>query len=151
MTSIACSKAFKIEEIPIEQAFHLFSPEGEKEWVLGWNYQNLMGTTELCEDYIFTTKTHDHTATKALWIVKHYDPGNYVIELYRVEPEEKIGVIRVTCSDSGQETTDVTVTYRCVALSTTGEQFINSFTKDHYNDFITEWQSLLQEYQKNKS
>jgi len=46
MKSISHAKAYKIE-IPIAELFPLFSPEGEKRWVPGWDYENLMGTTEL--------------------------------------------------------------------------------------------------------
>ena len=41
----------------------LFSPEGEKLWVPGWDYDNVMGTTELSEDDVLLTKSHDHAAT----------------------------------------------------------------------------------------
>jgi len=43
---------------PIEILFPLFSAEGEKLWVPGWDYENIMGTDELHEDYIFLTKNH---------------------------------------------------------------------------------------------
>ncbi len=46
------SKAFQIKQ-PIDILFPLFSAEGEKLWVPGWDYENVMGTTELHEDYIF--------------------------------------------------------------------------------------------------
>jgi len=38
---------------PIEELFPLFSPEGETYWVPDWDYENVMGTTELSEDYVF--------------------------------------------------------------------------------------------------
>jgi len=40
----------------IGKLFPLFSPEGEKYWVPDWDYVNLMGTTELSEDYVFFDK-----------------------------------------------------------------------------------------------
>ncbi len=48
------------------EVFPLFSPEGEKAWVPGRDYENVMGTTELAEDYVFTTRSHDHAATTAV-------------------------------------------------------------------------------------
>jgi len=52
MKSITHTKAFKMN-VPIADIFPLFSPEGEKNWVPGWDYKNVMGTTELSDDYVF--------------------------------------------------------------------------------------------------
>ena len=65
--------------IPIADLFPLFSPEGEKYWVPGWDYENVMGTTELSEDYVFLTKNHDHGITNAIWIVKKYGSSEKLV------------------------------------------------------------------------
>lgn len=66
-------------DIPITELFPLFRPEGEKHWVPGWDYENVMEKTELSEDYVFLTKTHDHGTSDAICIVKKYDPkSNFV-------------------------------------------------------------------------
>jgi len=57
MKSISHTKAFTMF-VPIAKLFPLFTPEGEKEWVPGWDYENVMGTSELFEDYVFLTKKH---------------------------------------------------------------------------------------------
>lgn len=69
MKSIIHTKSFKMN-VPVADLFPLFSPEGEKQWVPGWDYENVMGHTELSEDYVFLTKTHDHGTADAIWIVK---------------------------------------------------------------------------------
>jgi hypothetical protein len=132
--------------VKIEELFPLFTPEGEKLWVPGWDYDNVMGTTELIEDYIFTTKTHDHGTTGAIWIVKKYDPQAYFVQYYKIEPEDKVGIVTVSCNESGVERTKVQVTYKYIALSAVGEKFISEFRKDDYEAFITEWQILLHNY-----
>ena len=145
MTSVTHSASFCIE-LPIEQAFPLFSPEGEKAWAPGWDYQNIMGTTDLCEDYVFTTNHHDHAATEAIWIVKEYAPSSHIIAFYKIEPEEKIGVVTVRCSEIGAASTEISVTYKYIALSDAGERFIADFTEARYCDFIAEWRALLTKY-----
>ena len=55
MKSVEHTLAFELQQ-PVSEVFPLFSPEGEKHWVPGWGYQNVMGTTELSEDYVFLTK-----------------------------------------------------------------------------------------------
>ena len=69
MNRVKHSADFQIAQ-PAEILFPLFSAEGEKCWVPGWDYTNVMGTTDLHEDYIFITEDHDHAASEAIWLVK---------------------------------------------------------------------------------
>jgi hypothetical protein len=145
MTSITRKKSFELD-IPIQELFPLFSPEGEKFWVPGWDYDNVMGNTELCEDYVFLTRTHDHGTTDAIWIVKTYDPDSHFVQFYKIEPQDKIGVVSVKCSALETGRTEVQVTYKYIALSSTGERFIADFSERAYEEFIAEWRSLLANY-----
>ena len=44
MTTVSHTTTFEIAA-RIDELFPLFSPEGEKLWVPGWDYENVMGTT----------------------------------------------------------------------------------------------------------
>jgi hypothetical protein len=145
MKSISHTKAFEMA-IPVVDLFPLFSPEGEKYWVPDWDYVNVMGTTELAEDYVFLTKTHDHGTTDAIWIVKKYDPKSHYVQFYKIEPDDKIGVVTVKCTQLEAARTRVQVTYKYTALSATGELFVSEFSKSAYEKFIAEWQMLLSKY-----
>jgi len=129
-----------------ETLFPLFSPEGERLWVPGWEYENIMGTTTLHEDYVFLTKSHDHSAGAAVWIVKDYDSEAYHVQYYKIEPEEKVGIVTVICTPLDESSTRVDVTYTYIGLSERGNRFIENFTKEDYEDFIKEWQCLLEKY-----
>jgi hypothetical protein len=142
MTSIKHTAGFDISQ-PVEQVFPLFSPEGEKHWVPNWDYENIMGTTELSEDYVFLTGSHDDASTDAIWLVKRYVPEKWFIQFYRVEPEDKIGVVTVQCSRISYHVTHVEVTYQYIPLSEKGHRFINGFTMEIYKKFIDEWRDLL--------
>ena len=145
MNTVTHTKSFEMA-VPVAQLFPLFSPEGEKLWVPGWDYQNVMGTTELSEDYVFVTKAHDHSSETAVWIVKKYEPDNYYIQFYRVEAGEKVGIVTVACTELAAAETNVAVTYEYVALSAVGEKFIEGFTAEFYRTFIDEWETLLLRY-----
>ena len=145
MKSITHTKAFEIAQ-PVEEMFPLFTPEGEKLWVPDWDYKNLMGTTELSENYVFLTGTHDHGTANSIWIVKKYDPKTHFVQYYKMEPKDKIGVVTVECTELEDEKTKVQVTYKYVALSTAGEKFISEFNNTAYENFIGEWQKLLTIY-----
>jgi len=149
MSRIKHTATFKIAQ-PIETLFPLFSAEGEKLWVPGWNYENIMGSTKLHEDYIFLTKTHDHASADAIWLVKRYEPESYFVQFYKVEPDDKVGIITVQCSKMSNCHTQVTVSYEYIGLSKNGNKFIESFTSAEYEEFIGEWYSLLVSYFKSK-
>jgi len=100
------------------------------------------------EDYIFLTKSHDHSSTAAdtIWLVKRYDPETYNVQFYRVEPGQKVGLVTVRCIKVDKGITDVEVTYEYTALGESGERFIEKFTSDHYKEYIGEWKTLLSGY-----
>lgn len=145
MSRVKHTESFEFNQ-PIDILFPLFSAEGEKLWVPGWDYENIMGSTDLHEDYIFLTRTHDHATTDAIWLVKRYDPAAYFVSFYKVEPGDKVGVITVQCTATGQDTTRVEVSYEYIGLSPEGNAFVAGFTSEEYRAFIGEWQTLLTAY-----
>ena len=149
MSTIKYTEKFKINQ-PIEILFPLFSAEGEKLWVPGWDYENIMGSTELHEDYVFLTKNHDHASTDAIWLVKKYDPKSYLVQFYKVEPENKVGIIIVQCKKITKCVTQVEVSYEYIGLSKKGNEFVESFTSTEYKTFISEWNNLLESYFESK-
>lgn len=145
MSTAKHTALFEIAQ-PVKELFPLFSAEGEKLWVPGWDYENIMGGTDLHEDYVFVTKSHDHAASNAVWVVKRYEPEDYLVQFYKVEPGEKIGVIEVKCFKLEESRTKVQVTYEYIGLSTKGNEFVSSFSSSEYKAFIAEWETLLVKY-----
>ena len=145
MSTVKHTASFRIRE-PVDRLFPLFSAEGEKRWVPGWDYENIMGGTEFHEDYVFMTKSHDHAASDAIWLVKRFQPEEHLVQFYKVEPEEKIGIIEVQCTGLSDSQTRVQVTYEYIGLSPSGNRFIDGFTLSDYEAFIAEWKELLVRY-----
>lgn len=145
MTTVTRTTAFELP-VSIGDLFPLFSPEGEKLWVPGWDYENVMGTTQLSEDYVFLTGTHDHAEAAAVWVVKKYEPGDHLVEFYRIEPEQKVGLVRVRCVETDAAGTSVEVTYKYTSLTAEGERFVAGFDQSTYEAFISEWRALLASY-----
>lgn len=150
MKSTKHTASFSLDQ-PAGILFPLFSAEGEKRWVPGWDYENILGSTELHEDYVFTTQNHDHASTQAIWLVKRYEPQNYRVQFYKVEPQDKIGIITVHCTETAPGQTLVEVTYEYIALSPKGDAFIEGFTASRYREFIGEWETLLTRYFESKT
>jgi hypothetical protein len=142
---VSHSEEFLLER-GIASVFPLFSPEGEKLWAPGWDYTNLLGSKDLERDDVFLTDSHDHKSTQAIWIVADYDPVKHYVSYYKVEPGEKVGKIVVECFEQTETSTLVRVAYKYIGLSDSGNQFVSSFTKEAYREFIGEWRSLLLHY-----
>lgn len=130
----------------IKTVFPLFTPEGEKLWSPGWDYENVMGTADIAEDSVFLTGTHDHASSHAIWIVKSYEPDQGLVAYYRVEPGDKVGIVSVCCTPIESGSTHVEVTYRYIPISETGAAFVAGYTRQKHADFIAGWQSLLEHY-----
>jgi hypothetical protein len=147
MNSVEHQATFRMDQ-PAEILFPLFSAEGEKLWVPGWDYENISGSEEMFEDFIFLTRHQDHSSPNAdtIWLVKSYQPEHYFVQYYKVEPGQKVGLITVQCVALDSARADVEVTYAYTALSESGEKFFRNFTADHYQGFIAEWKTLLEDY-----
>lgn len=145
MSTIKYSQTFQISQ-NIDVLFPLFSAEGEKLWVPNWNYEQVMQGTELHEDYIFLTEAHDYASTKAIWLVKTFEPDAHLVQFYKVEPEDKVAIITVACTELGSEQTQVEVRYEYVGLSSKGNAFIAHYTPEQYKSYIDEWERLLISY-----
>ncbi len=145
MKFVSHSASFTIDA-PVDLLFPLFSPEGEKKWVPGWDYINVMDSVELKEDYIFLTQNHDHSAADAIWIVKKYLPEQHLVAYYKIEPGQKAGLVTVKCTALENGKTNIRVSYSYQALSAEGENFIREFTSKVYTEFIAEWEVMLNRY-----
>lgn len=145
MDAVEHTTSFTLNK-PAERVFPLFTPEGEKLWAPGWDYVNIMETTELSEDYVFLTGTHDHASIHAIWLVKRHSPDEGLISYYRVEPGDKVGVVTVRCSAVSPNSTEVEVTYKYIPISETGRKFVEDFSLETYTLFIAEWQIQLERY-----
>jgi hypothetical protein len=145
MSTVKHMAGFQISQ-PIQRLFPLFSAEGETLWVPGWDYENVMGSTDLHEDYIFLTKNHDHASTDAIWLTKRYRPESHFVQFYKVEPKDKVGIITVQCKKIGDAQTQVEVSYEYIGLSRKGNEFIEKFTSSEFKEFISQWKRLLVNY-----
>jgi hypothetical protein len=72
------------------------------------------------------------------------------VQFYKVEPDDKVGVISVKCLQTDASKTEVEVTYHYRAISEKGNEFIKQFTSEEYTKFIGEWEELLLAYFESK-
>ena len=72
------------------------------------------------------------------------------MQFYKVEPEDKVGIVTVHCTKINNRLTQVEVSYEYIGLTEKGNEFIEGFTPTEYKAFIGEWNSLLVSYFESK-
>jgi hypothetical protein len=190
MSTVKHQASFKVHQ-SAEVLFPLFSAEGETHWVPGWDYENVMGGTDLHEDYVFLTAGHhrsnqheaghdvhghdqhghhaksahhgsghdahghhspeEHAVPKTIWLVKRHEPENYLVQFYRVEPEDKVAIITVQCKPLAEDQTEVEVAYEYIGISKKGNDFVAHYSAEAHEEFISPWSKLLTHYFDAKS
>ena len=125
-------------ELPLapHDAFHFFTPEGERAWAPGWDPRYLhpedgRATTGM----VFAT---GHGGEETLWTVTRHEPEHGLVEYSRVTPGSRMGTVRVACASPSPGRTRVTVTYMLTGLSEAGNATLRAFDAD-YERFIEEW------------
>jgi Polyketide cyclase / dehydrase and lipid transport len=124
--------------LPPAEAFRLFTPRGEQDWVPGWHpvFPALAGDdTE--PGTVFETSAHgQHT----VWLVTDRRPGAR-ISYARVTPGEQAGTVTVTIAAAGRHS-EVEVTYELTALASPAERRLRDFA-DGYAAYLRSWQDAI--------
>lgn len=124
---------------PLETAFPLFTPAGEKLWVAGWDpdfHFPADGTT--VEGGAFSTAGADGRATH--WVIVDWQPERHRVRYARVTPGLRGGTVEVECRADGAGGTVARVTYDLVAFNAEGDADLAGWTDDWYRDFLAGWE-----------
>jgi hypothetical protein len=127
--------------LPPTEAFHLFTPRGERNWVDGWDPRFLDPTADDTEPgTVFQTHAHGETTT---WIVLDRRPGRGMAYA-RVTPGARAGTVTVTLDQAPDSThhSNVTVTYDLTALTQTARPDLEQFAS-RYRAFLLSWQDAI--------
>jgi len=124
--------------LPPGEAFRLFTPRGEQDWVHGWHPRSPVPAPDDTEPgTVFETSSHgEHT----IWLVTDRQPGKR-ISYARVTPGDRAGTVTVTISAAGQDS-EVEVTYQLTALSGPAEQHLSEFA-DGYPAYLRSWEDAI--------
>jgi hypothetical protein len=133
---------------PIEIAFDLFSPLGERNWVPDWNPELLhpSGVSWACGQ-IFRTQEE---AGEAIWVVTTLNREGYEVEYYRVESRRYVAHVRVTCTATADQVTDVSTSYGFIGLTAEGNEAIAAMTDASYAEKMRRWERWIREYLKRR-
>ena len=120
--------SFVLTGVSAETAMPLFTAEGERRWVPGWDPYYPGGHGDVWVTGATTWVTTDRTATSATYA--------------RVTPGDTAGFVRVSCTAvSGG--TEVEVSYDLTATGPDGEERLPAFEAG-YGQMLEEWRVLTQ-------
>ena len=128
--------------LPRELTFSLFSPEGERTWVPGWDPHYLHpARASINPGTVFRT---GHGGEETFWLVLRCDESLAEVEYARVTPGSRMGTVSVRCEEENQlGATRVTVTYALTALSQSGNMILALVTPEAYALMLEEWRSQI--------
>lgn len=127
-----------------DDIFGLFDPIGEKKWSEGWNPIMVFPSSDICQGAVFVTRDDDGSET--IWIITTLDRNNRNIVYTSVTPKLKVSHIEINCEPDGANHTKARVSYTVTALSEKGNQYINSFSKEHYHEWMMNWEKAINHY-----
>ncbi|HEY1821044.1 MAG TPA: SRPBCC family protein [Trebonia sp.] len=125
--------------LPPGEAFRLFTPRGEQDWVHGWHPSFPAPAPDDTEPgTVFETSAHgQHT----IWLVTDRQPGKR-ISYARVTPGDQAGTVTVTISAAGHHSSEAEVTYQMTALTGPAGRKLSEFA-DGYPANLQSWQDAI--------
>ena len=124
--------------LPPEEAFRLFTPRGEQDWMPGWHpHFPASVPDDTAPGTVFETSAHgQHT----VWLVTDRQPGKR-ISYARVTPGDRAGMVTVAISPAGDHS-EVEVTYQLTALTSPADARLREFA-DGYPAYLQSWQNAI--------
>jgi hypothetical protein len=124
-------------DLPPGEAFRLFTPRGEQDWVHGWQPRFPAPAPDTEPGTVFETHADgQHT----IWVVISREPGKR-ISYARVTPGDRAGTVTVTINAAGHHSV-VDVTYQLTALTGPAGHKLSEFA-DGYPAYLQSWQDAI--------
>jgi hypothetical protein len=127
---------------PLADAFALFTPEGERRWVPGWDPEYLYppdGTA--APGLTFRTRVDGETTE---WLVARFDAAGGEAEYVRITAGSRLGTVSIRCERAGPVETHVWVTYRLTAVSPEGNAAVAAFDATAFSGMLARWEEAIE-------
>ena len=80
--------------VPAKEAIGFFTPEGEKDWVPGWNPTYPAGEPSEKPGTVFIT---DVGGMHTIWLIQEIDRSGCTAGYSRVTPNHHAGTVKISC------------------------------------------------------
>ena len=130
--------------LPAAQAFPLFSAEGERRWVAGWNPRYVRPVESGAgEGVVFqTTKKGVGTAT---WIQTRHQPAAGLASFVYVVPDHHVAMVDVGVTPDGEGRSRASVRYRMTSLPSDADDFVRAFD-EAFEGYMVHWADAIQRH-----
>lgn len=125
--------------LPASTAIDLFTPEGERSWVPGWEPIYPDGATHESAGTVFTTVVHGVTT---IWTIIEIDRTAGAAVYSRVTPGLHAGVVRVWCVDAGLKRCAVKVACDMTSLAD-DPSVLAEYAAPAFDEMMSEWSTAV--------
>lgn len=126
-------------QIPAADAIGLFTPEGERAWVPGWDPTYPEGQASETSGTVFRTS---HGDNDTIWTVHHIDRRGCTAAYSRHSVGNWAGTVQVRCEDLSPGRCSVTVDYDTTLLPGGDPSILHDFDEPSYAAMMDEWATL---------
>ncbi|MDQ2714501.1 MAG: SRPBCC family protein [Chloroflexota bacterium] len=127
------------------EVFPLFSPLGEKHWVQGWDPEMLYPSSGVAQSGTVFTTQHANEPTR-IWTIIAYAREQAHVSYLNVLPDSHVSRIEVSCEAQGTQATLARITYTLTALTPQGNTYLDGFTQEYYQAYISFWETAITHY-----
>jgi len=125
-------------------AFPLFSPQGERDWVKGWDPKPVFPEKiEFTRDTVFR---EGKAGEEAVWTIVDADGQAHRAEYVRVAPDSHAAHIVVKIESLAAERSKVVVRYTVTAFGKHAESLLGAFSEEAYIAKMRDWQQQISAY-----
>lgn len=136
-TTMTAESGFELD-LDAVRALPLFTAEGEKRWVPGWEPEVLGDGSP---GSVFVTRAH---GTETTWVVVDYDAALGRARYARWVPGVQAGLVEVQCSPLASDRCSVRVRYTLTPLSDAAIDGVAAFLEPRrFEESIAEWKRLI--------
>ena len=130
--------------VPVSRAFPLFSAEGERRWVAGWDPRFFSPAgPQAREGLVFQTTKKD--VGIATWIQTRHEPAKGVASFVYVIPNHHVAMVDVRVAADGERGSRASVRYRMTSLSAGADDFVRAFGTA-FDGFMVHWRHAIQRH-----
>jgi hypothetical protein len=124
-----------------DTAFPLFSPEGEREWVPGWNPMAIYPETiAFTKDTVFRM---GQGPEESIWTIVEADWQSHRAEYVRVAPGSHTARISVSVAPVGPNRSYVAVNYAVTTFGQHASTVLDDFSESTYAQRMRDWQQQI--------
>ena len=125
--------------LPAADAIDLFTPEGERRWVPGWDPAYPTGQPSEDPGTVFVTVSGGVETT---WIVLRIDRLGATAAYARTTPGHHAGVVRVGCADAATGHSTVSVVYDMTLLDADPAE-LDAYADGPFELMMQEWSDAV--------